>query len=302
VSKREMLNSFADNVLDSVGAHRRPGAILSAAPDLQADKVGRERSRDAYTIDIDRIVPDPDQPRKEFEPEALERLAESLRTRGQLQPIQVRWDAAADRYVVIMGERRWRAAQVAGLKALSCVVRDGSLGDGEKLSIQLVENCLREDLKPIEQAHAFRALMDREGWSHERLAEELAVSQGTVTRALSLLKLPKAVQDRVEQGGLSPSHAHEIAKLDDPREQVLLAEAAAEQGLTRDDVAKQVRRAAPSKRKTPAKVQSTAVYRLGGYRIEVSRKSGIESESLCAALAEVIAKHQPGLRAAEEAA
>jgi len=280
-----MLNSFAGNVLDSVGAHRRPGATHAAAPDVQADKVGRERSRDAYTIDIDRIVPDPDQPRKEFEPEALDRLADSLKTRGQLQPIQVRWDAAVDRYVVVMGERRWRAAQAAGLKTLSCVVRDGALGDGEKLSIQLVENCLREDLKPIEQAHAFRALMDREGWSHQRLAEELAVSQGTITRALSLLKLPESIRDRVEQGALSPSHAHEIAKLDDPREQIRLAETAVEQGLTRDDVAKQVK-ASPRKKAAAKKVQAVAVFRLGGYRIEVTRKAGIEPETASLALQE----------------
>lgn len=301
MSKLERLGAFASNIRESAGEFRRANPIARPARDVDSDRKGRERARDSFTIDLDRIMPDPDQPRKEFEPEALDRLAESLKTRGQLQPIQVRWDASADRYVIIMGERRWRAAQMAGIPSLACVVREGGMSDGEKLSIQLIENCLREDLSPIDQARAFRELMSLEGWTQEQLAERLAVNAASIGRALSLLRLPQVVQCQVEQGGLSQSHAIELAKLDDPAEQIRLASEIAEQGLTRDDVARQVKGGA--KRKASAKKTPTvAVLRLGGYRIEISRKAGIEPETLHAALREAAEKYRPEPRQAGEAA
>src|SRR5206468_5331750 len=111
---------------------------------------------------------------KEFEPGALERLAESLKERGQLQPIRVRWEAGMDKWVIIAGERRWRAATLAGLATVAAVEASGPLTDDEILGDQLVENCVREDLKPIEQARAFKALMDRNDWSAIRLAKALS--------------------------------------------------------------------------------------------------------------------------------
>jgi len=292
VSKADLMASLAGNLDDSIGLNRRPAAAVGAnARPIPAQEVGRSRSKTSWEIEVDRIVPDPDQPRKEFEPEALDRLAESLRTRGQLQPIQVRWDAGLERFVILMGERRWRAAQVAGVKALSCVVRDGAIADGEKLSIQLVENCLREDLSPVDQAKAFRALMDLEGWAAERLAGQLAISKASVIKALSLLNLPESIQEKVDSGDIPQSTAYEISKLDDPAAQIRLATAAAEQGLTRDDVVKQVRRS-PSKKKAPAakKLPAARVWRVEGCRVEVSRKSGVDHATARAALAEAMAR------------
>jgi ParB family transcriptional regulator, chromosome partitioning protein len=111
-----------------------------------------------------RIDRDPDQSRKKFEPGALARLAESIRVLGQLQPIRVRWDEERSLYIIVCGERRWRAARMAGATTMSCVIMDGPISSAELLSLQLVENLVREDLKPIEQAKAFRAAMDLNGW------------------------------------------------------------------------------------------------------------------------------------------
>ena len=115
----------------------------------------------------------------------------SLKQRGQLQPIRVRWDEADQHYVVVIGERRWRAAKLAGLESIACVVVPGTATPEEILEDQLVENCLREDLKPIEQARAYQSLMQRLGLSQRALAEKLTVSQGQIMQALKLLELPE---------------------------------------------------------------------------------------------------------------
>ncbi len=203
------------------------------------------RSKNAFEIPLDRIDPDPDQPREEFEPEALARLAESLRTRGQLQPCRVRPSKSADgRYTLICGERRWRAARMAELETLSCVVSEGEIDDGELLALQLIENALREDLRPIDQAKAYRTLMERSQWSGNRLAQELGIAQSSVVHALKLLELPVSVQEMVEQGTLSPSTAYEFTKVDGPEEQQALAEKVVAEDMSRAQAVEEVRRSA----------------------------------------------------------
>src|SRR4051812_28313956 len=170
MSKRdELLRAGGANVVASMGGGRGPelpaGLDPASAIRRPAHLEGLARDKSAARISVDRITADPDQPRRDFDPEELERLAESMRTRGQLQPIRVRWDEGQGRYVVIMGERRWRAARMAGLAELACVVQEGELDPDDRLAVQLVENALRSDLKPIEQAHAYRALMEAKGWS-----------------------------------------------------------------------------------------------------------------------------------------
>lgn len=239
----------------------RPGAF---PPGMDPDQaVGRPRrldgvrgDRSSAWIAADRIDRDPDQPREEFEPDALARLAESLRTKGQLQPIRVRWDEGRGVYVILAGERRWRAARMAGLAELQCVIHDGDDSPEERIALQLVENALRDDLRPVEQARAYRRLMDARGWSMTELAGELGVHQTSVARALALLDLPCTVQERVERGDLAPSAAAEIARLSDPAEQGAVAAAVVEQGLSRAEVADVVRavrarRPAPPPRPDP---------------------------------------------------
>ncbi len=167
---------------------------------------GRTRARDAGHMELTRIVPDPDQPRKEFTEDAIERLSASLLKHGQLMPIRVRWNPTLAKWVVISGERRYRAALRAGLKSVACIFAEDGLTHSEILQEQIIENLLREDLKPVEQARAYRQLMDLHGWTAKELAGELQVSQGAISKSLALLTLPHDLQAQVETGVLSPDH------------------------------------------------------------------------------------------------
>jgi len=146
----DLLKTGGANIAESMGAGLERGDKSAQTSTTPARWQGVAKSKNAIEVPLDKIIPDPDQPREEFEPESLERLADSLRTRGQLQPIRVRWDEAQSKYALICGERRWRAARIAGMATMSCVVSEGPLDVGELLALQLVENCLREDLRPIE--------------------------------------------------------------------------------------------------------------------------------------------------------
>ena len=152
MSKRNDLMRDAGNILESMGM-----GVLPAGSEVNTSSVppqlrGVDRMRDAKMIPLDLIEPDPGQPRKEFDPESLTKLADSLRKRGQIQPITVCWNDSQAAYVILTGERRWRAARQAGLEKLACIVHDKPMTEGE-LHMQLIENCLREDLKPMEQPH-----------------------------------------------------------------------------------------------------------------------------------------------------
>jgi ParB family chromosome partitioning protein len=211
---------------------------------------GVRGDRSSAWISIDRIERDPDQPREEFDEDGLARLAESLRMRGQLQPIRVCWEEGRGVYVVLAGERRWRAARMAGLTELQCVIHERTPTADERLALQLVENALREDLKPVEQARAYGKLMEARRWTMTELATELGVHQTSIGRALTLLELPCTVQEQVEQGALAPSTAVEIAKIPNPEEQQAVAGEAIASGLSRSEVAAVVQ-AVRAKRPTP---------------------------------------------------
>jgi ParB family chromosome partitioning protein len=251
----ELLKTTGANIDASMGAGRvaRPlhGATTPATPAVGGRMQGLTRSKDAAEVPVDRIDRDAEQPREEFEPEGLERLARSLQTRGQLQPIRVRWDEGRGLYVVVCGERRWRAAKLAGLPTLTCIIMERPAGPGELLALQLIENALREDLSAMEQARAYKSLIEINGWSARHLAAELAVNPATVTRALALLELPTPIQDQVEQGALSPGTAYEVSKLDGAEAQVAVATQVVDQHLTRAEVAEVVK-AVRARRPSPA--------------------------------------------------
>src|SRR3954468_15932307 len=229
MSKLEKLRQNGlGNAAESMGAgvlgRTAPGSALhgATAPGPAAAPVhlqGVVRNKDAAVIPVEKIGPDPDQPREEFDPEELEALSESLRTRGQLQPISVYWEEGRGLYVIVCGERRWRAAKMAGMTTMTATVLARAPEQGERLAIQLIENLLRADLKPVEQAKAYRQLMTMNGWTAAQLTRELAVTESKVTRALALLDLPEAVQERVEKGILPPATAYEISKVADRAEQ-----------------------------------------------------------------------------------
>ena len=223
------------------GCNRRRSALPAGFATPSSRYSGCTRIKDALAIEIGRIVPDPDQPRKDFDEEGLRELGASLRERGQLQPARVRWDETLEKWVIIAGECRYRAALLAGLTTLACVEARGDQTPDEILTDQLVENCLREDLKPIEQAIAYKALMDRRGWSYRELAEFLHISKGTISKALSLLTLPEPVQELIQDGSLSPLTAYEVSRLSDATSQVAMAERIVEKGLTAEDAAQAVK-------------------------------------------------------------
>lgn len=165
--------------------------------------------KSVFTCPIERIGPQPGQPRQHFDDEALEELAASIREHGILEPIVVRRpQAGADKYEIIAGERRWRAAQRAGLKDVLVVVKDVS--PKEAFELALVENVQREDLNPIELAEAFDRLLKEHGYTQESLAERVGKNRTTVTNSLRLLKLPARVRSMVIGGDLSEGHARAL--------------------------------------------------------------------------------------------
>ena len=167
------------------------------------------------TLPVEQITPNPDQPRRAFEPEALAELAASLKSRGVLQPLIVRpHPTEPGLYQIVAGERRWRAAQIAQLHELPVLIRD--LDDTEMLEIALIENIQRADLNPIEEAASFRQLMDRFGHTQEKLAEALDKSRSHISNLLRLLNLPDQVQGFVRDGRLSAGHARALITTPDP--------------------------------------------------------------------------------------
>ena len=242
---------FGQNLSESLGVRNGPGASTlpplpsrppgESFPRETGPDDGRTRARDAGHMELSRIVPDPDQPRKEFTDEAIERLSASLLKHGQLQPIRVRWNVELGKWVVISGERRYRAAVRAGLKTVACIFTDEGLSPTEILQEQIVENLLREDLKPIEQARAYRQLMDLHSWTAKELSGELSVSQGAISKSLSLLNLPEDIQAEVDRGALPATTAYEVAKVTDPASQRDVARRIVAEGLTRDAATEVVR-------------------------------------------------------------
>lgn len=161
----------------------------------------------AKVVDIGRIVADPTQPRRQFDPDDLALLAGSLKEVGQQVPVQLRWDAAADRWVLVDGERRWRAAQQAGLATLKAVVVTGDIPTDRVLELQLVENALRADLTPLESGAAYRQLMAAWGVDQQQLAARLHISPSKVSRAIAALRLPDEVKQAVEAGKVGATTA-----------------------------------------------------------------------------------------------
>lgn len=218
-------------------------------PELPPDD-GRERVMMLRIGDID---PNPGQPRRRFEAEALAELAASIRQVGVLQPILV--TEIEGRYRIIAGERRWRAARLAELEQIPAIVRP--LDEISRMEAALIENIQREDLNPLEEALAVRALMEKCGLTQEKAAERLGRSRPALANLLRILSLPEAVLALVRDGKLSAGHARALAALDDPAKCVALAEKAAREGwsVRQMEQAVQEKPAAPAlKKPKPAKL------------------------------------------------
>jgi ParB family chromosome partitioning protein len=177
---------------------------------------------------VDRIDPSPFQPRTTFPEAKLQELANSIRSSGVVQPILVR--KVADRYQLVAGERRWRAASLAGLTTVPAVVRQ--LSEQSALQLALTENLMREDLNPLDMAHGIESLVQRFALRHEEVAQQLGLDRSTITNTLRLLKLPEPVQDLLRQGRLTPGHARALLSVPHESLQLRLAKRASEEALS----------------------------------------------------------------------
>ena len=197
------------------------------------------------TLRLSQIDPNRSQPRQYFEDESLDELSESIRQFGVLQPILVQ--KKENRYEIIAGERRWRAARKAGLTEIPAIVREYT--DQETLELSLIENIQREDLNPIEEAKAFRRLVEEFSLRQEDLAVRVSKSRTAITNSLRLLKLDERVQDMIVQGQISMGHARALIPVEIPEEQYLIAQQIAEKHLSVRDVEKLIKARLSGKKK-----------------------------------------------------
>jgi len=202
-------------------------------------------------VPVDRIKTNPDQPRVRFDDDSLEELAASMKEVGVLQPIVVTGDD--DGYVLIAGERRWRAAKRAGLTVIPAVVREAT---GTSTLVEaLVENVQRQDLTPLEEAHAYQQLLENYGMTQEQVAGRVGKSRPSIANTLRLLQLPTAVQEMVESGDLSAGHARALVGLDDTAYATHLAQRAVDDGWSVRQMEQAVRLRKESDRRAPSGVR-----------------------------------------------
>lgn len=203
---------------------------------------------DINFIEIDEIAPNESQPRKTFNKEKLEELARSIKTHGVIQPIVVRKQGS--HYEVVAGERRWRAARIAGLSEVPCIVRE--LTDEQNMLVAIIENVQREDLNPIEEARGIRAMIEDYELTQDEVAKAVSKSRPYITNALRMLKLPDAVLDMVSAGKLSAGHARAILSAKE-EEQTEIAKHVETKGLSVREAEKLSKKGLSFDRKKPGK-------------------------------------------------
>ncbi len=211
-----------------------------------------EERDSVIVLRIGEIEPNRDQPRREFDDKTLAELADSIAQHGILQPILVR-PLFGGGYQIVAGERRWRAARMAGVSEIPVMVRD--LTDGQVMELALIENLQREDLTPLEEALGYQTLLDTYGLTQEQVSKTVGKSRPSITNALRLLQLPKAVQDLLSQGQITAGHARALLGLSDPQVMTELASRVAQQQISVRELERMVRKLnqeAQEKKPSPA--------------------------------------------------
>lgn len=263
------------------GAAAATAPALSHPPTTQAQAQGSApvatpaspQSEGLFHVDIDLIDPSPYQPRTRFREEALEELARSIISSGIVQPLVVR--RINNRYQLIAGERRWRAAQRAAIQRVSVVVRD--VPEEMALEMTLVENLQREDLNPIEQARAFQRLTEEFNLTQEKVAERTGKDRTTIANAVRLLKLDQPIQDLLEEGHLTAGHGRALLAIADTQERLELSRRIARGGMTVRQVerlagrlAKPKTERAPVQQDANIKAALDELQRLYGTKVSIS--------------------------------
>ena len=207
------------------------------------------------TLRVSQMEPKGNQPRKYFDTEALAQLAESISAHGVLQPILVR-DIGDDRYQIIAGERRWRASKMAGLSEVPVIMLEST--EQEAAQIALIENIQREDLNPLEEAAAYRALAEEFHLTQEEISSQIGKSRSAIANSLRLLDLPEALRTYVVSGELSAGHARALLGLRDPEEMEILGKIVVERGLSVRMTEDEVRRRNKQRNKEEIEEEETA--------------------------------------------
>lgn len=202
---------MGENSSKQRGLGRGLSALMADVSDTARDS-GTTARRPDQVLAIETIVPNPEQPRRQFDEAALDDLAASIREKGIIQPLIVR--AKGDQYEIVAGERRWRAAQIAQLHEIPVVIRD--FNDTEVLEIAIIENIQRADLNPLEEAAGYKQLMEKFGHTQEKLSEVLGKSRSHIANAVRLLQLPDELSGYLREGKLSAGHARALITAEDP--------------------------------------------------------------------------------------
>jgi ParB family chromosome partitioning protein len=217
------------------------GALLPGSPPVSTAFEPAPSARPAPgEIPVDRIDPNPEQPRRRFDESALASLSDSIEQHGVLQPVVVR--RVGDRYQLLVGERRWRAARAAGLASIPAVVAD--VDDRDRLELALIENVQRRDLNPIELALAFRALVDS-GRTQDEIGRRVSLDRSTIANHLRLLELPRELQEDVEEQRLSAGHAKALLQVGNPERRRHLRDRIVREQLSVRDAEQLARPAGP---------------------------------------------------------
>lgn len=247
------------------------GLGINALINTELENMNREEKEGAVTeLDLDMIEPNRKQPRKYFDEAALEELAASLKTYGMIQPVVVK--KAGDYYELIAGERRWRAAKIAGLTKIPVILKDWETG--EAFEAALVENLQREDLNPIEEAESYARLQDEFSLSQEQIAQKVGKSRSAVTNALRLLQLDPRVRNFVVENKLASGHARTLLGIADGDLQFEVAEQVIEEGLSVRAVEALVKKLQQQTEKAPIKEEKLPKEQETAYRaIEDDLKS-----------------------------
>ena len=223
-------------------------------------------------IPVGELDPNPDQPRRTFSEESIGQLADSIREQGVLQPLLVA-PSGGGRYMIIAGERRFRAGRAAGLATLPCIVKD--IDVIRQREIALIENLQREDLNPIEAARGVKALMDQCGYTQEKIGERLGKSRPAIANMIRLLQLPDEVSEMVKDGLLSAGHARVLIGIPDKETQLRLARKAVDEGLNVRQMEQLAKTTACKPKKKAAPKQLPA--ELGELQDKIRRKTGLKS-------------------------
>ena len=248
-----------------------PSATLDdeSAFDVSGDAGGADNSRGVLSVPISDVKPNPNQPRKTFDPESLDEIAASIKEHGIIQPVIVERDGE-DGFVIVAGERRWRAAELAGLTKLPVIIRN--MSSQERLEVSIIENVQRSDLDPLEEAAAYKRLAEEFGLSQEEISGRVGKNRSTLANSMRLLKLPPEMQEALKSQKLSAGHARAILSLSQAAGQNALFKEIMDKSLS---VREAEKRAEQLKGQAPA---GNVTFKMQKHTIRNSELGGLEQK------------------------